>query len=168
MLRALTVLILVFLLCCARAPDGVLIELSGAKDVKRHHLRGMVILEYQLSVRYPAKQHIAEVSNRLKKLGYTAVPYIYLFPKNESSHVLGWTFFHDPPKQPVYMIYEWTGDWLDAKGNLVTYTFRYRDPASKYQQSTFILRPVHNDMAVTAIFTPAGLAQHKQKSLNRQ
>lgn len=151
---------------CSRAPDGVLIELPGAKEVNRHHLSGMHILQYELAVKYPAKEHIAEVLNRLKGLGWKPVPYIYLFPKNQSSHVLGWTFFNDPPRQPVWVIYEWTGDWLDSNGNLVTYTFRYRDPASKYQQSTFILRPVEDLMMVTAIYTPAGIAEHKQRTLN--
>jgi hypothetical protein len=123
-------------------------------------------LEYQLKVRYPAREQIAYVANRLKEQGWKPVPHIYLFPKNQSSHVLGWTFFNDPPRQPEWMIYEWTGDWQDPSGNLLTYTFRYRDPAAKYQQSTFILRPARDEMSVTAIFTPAGLAQHKQRTLN--
>ena len=158
--------VLFFTAACARAPEGVLIQLPGAKNVNTYHLRGMDVLEYQLAVKYPAKQHISDVAGRLSKLGWKPVPYIYLFPKNQSSHVLGWTFFNDPPKQPQWVIYEWTGDWLDPKGNLVTYTFRYRDPASKYQQSTFILRPMHDEMAITAIYTPAGLAEHKQRTLN--
>ena len=167
MIRTILVFISLLLIsACGKAPDGVLITLPGAKEVQTHHLRGMDILEYQLDVRYPAKHLIAEVADCLKKLGWKPVPYIYLFPTNQSSHVLGWTFFDDPPKQPVYVIYEWTGDWLDSKGNLVTYTFRYRDPFAKYQKSTFVLRPMHDRMAVTAIYTPAGLAQHKQRSLN--
>jgi hypothetical protein len=158
--------VLFFTAGCGRAPEGVLIQLPGAKNVNTYHLRGMDILEYQLAVKYPAKEHISNVAGKLKNLGWKPVPYIYLFPKNQSSHVLGWTFFNDPPKQPKWVIYEWTGDWLDANGNLVTYTFRYRDPAAKYQQSTFILRPVHDEMAITAIYTPAGLAEHKQRTLN--
>ena len=161
--------ILLFVLAaaaCQKAPEGVLIKLPGAKEAKTYRLRGMDILEYQLNVRYPAREQIADVNGRLQKLGYQPVPYIYLFPKNQSSHVVGWTFFNDPPRNPVWVIYEWTGDWQDSKGNLLTYTFRYRDPASKYQQSTFILRPARNEMIVTAIFTPAGVAQHKQRVLN--
>jgi hypothetical protein len=165
MARIIPVLLL-FLVGCNRVPEGVLIELPGAKEVERHRVQGMNVLRYQLEVKYPAREYIAEVSNRLKNLGWKSVPYVYLYPKNESSHVLGWTFFNDPPKNPVWVIYEWTGDWLDSKGNLLTYTFRYRDPASKYQQSTFVLKPSDDLMAVTAIYTPAGIAQHKQEMLN--
>jgi hypothetical protein len=161
-------ILLFFAASCARAPEGVLIQLPGAKKVNTYHVRGMDVLEYQLAVKYPAKQHISQVADKLKNLGWKPVPYIYLFPKNQSSHVLGWTFFNDPPKQPEWVVYEWTGDWLDPKGNLVTYTFRYRDPVAKYQQRTFILRPLHDEMAITAIYTPAGIAEHKQRTLNPQ
>lgn len=166
MARTLLLLFVVLFSGCKNAPEGVLITLPGAKDVETHRIRGMDILQYQLNVRYPAREQIAHVANQLKELGWKPVPYIYLFPKNQSSHVLGWTFFNDPPRQPERVIYEWTGDWQDAKGNLLTYTFRYQDPASKYEQSTFILRPAKDLMMVTAIYTPAGIAQHKQRILN--
>ncbi|MCI0415633.1 hypothetical protein L0222_22895 [bacterium] len=167
MVRAF-LLFLLLLSACREAPEGVLITLPGAKDVKTHHLRGMDVLEYELNARYPAKELIAQIGSRLKNQGWKPVPYIYLFPKNESSQVRGWTFFNDPPREPVWVIYEWTGDWLDRQGNLLTYTFRYKDPAAKYQQSTFILKPVDNRMFITAIYTPAGIARHKQRMLNPQ
>jgi len=169
MFRASLYLLLLFLATsCKSAPEGVLITLPGAKNVKSSHLRGMDVLEYELSAKYPAKELIAQIGTRLKEQGWKPIPYMYLFPKNESSQVRGWTFFNDPPRQPVWMIYEWTGDWQDSKGNLLTYTFRYRDPAAKYQQSTFILKPVDNRMLITAIYTPASVAQHKQRMLNPQ
>ena len=161
-------LMLLLAISCSGAPEGVLITLPGAKNVKTHHLRGMDVVEYELSAKYPAKELIAEIGARLKEQGWKAIPYMYLFPKNESSQVRGWTFFNDPPRQPVWMIYEWTGDWQDSKGNLLTYTFRYRDPAAKYQQSTFILKPVDNRMFVTAIYTSSSVAKHKQRMLNPQ
>src|SRR5919106_2459691 len=133
MVRA-TLLLILLLGACKGAPEGVLITLPGAKNVKTHHLRGMDVVEYELSAKYPAKELIAGVGARLKEQGWKPIPYMYLFPKNESSQVRGWTFFNDPPRQPVWMIYEWTGDWQDSNGNLLTYTFRYRDPAAKYQQ----------------------------------
>ena len=154
------------IISCNRAPQGVLITLPGATNVKISHVRGMDVLEYELTAKYPAKELLAQIRSRLNELGWKPIPYIYLFPKNESSQVRGWTFFNDPPRQPIWMIYEWTGDWQDSKGNLLTYTFRYRDPAAKYQQSTFILRPVDNRMFITAIYTPASVAEHKQRMLN--
>ena len=167
MLRARLVLLTLLLFCsCNQAPKGVLITLPGAKDVESSTLRGMDTLQYTLDIRYPAKAQIQTVKDQLLKLGWKPVPYIYLFPKNSSSQVLGWTFFNDPPRDPSWVIYEWTGDWLDKNGNLVTYTFRYRDPIAKYQQSTFIVGPSEKKMAVTAIYTPAGIAKHKQAMLN--
>jgi hypothetical protein len=157
---------LLFLSACSQAPKGVLIALPGAKDVETSTLRGMNTLQYTLNVRYPAKVQIQSVKDQLLKLGWKPVPYIYLFPKNSSSQVLGWTFFNDPPRNPSWVIYEWTGDWLDKEGNLVTYTFRYRDPIAKYQQSTFIVGPAQKEMTVTAIYTPSGIAKHKQAMLN--
>jgi hypothetical protein len=151
---------------CNHAPTGVLIALPGAKNMQTHTVRGMNVLEYELDVKYPARDQIHKVSEDLKKLGWKPLSYIYLFPKNASSQVLGWTFFNDPPRQPEWVIYEWTSDWQDAKGNLVTYTFRYKDPASKYQQSTSIVGPGDNRMKITAIYTPAGIAKHKQQMLN--
>jgi hypothetical protein len=162
----LLVLICLLSVACNEAPKGVLIQLPGARDVETSSLRGMDTLQYKLYVRYPATDQIQEVKNRLQKLGWKPVPYIYLFPKYPSSHVQGWTFFNDPPRDPAWVIYEWTGDWLDKDGNLVTYTFRYHDPIAKYQGSTFIVGPSQNEMAVTALYTPAGIAKHKQAMLN--
>jgi hypothetical protein len=162
------VLALLPLIACNQAPKGVLITLPGAKDVEASTLRGMSTLQYTLDVRYPAKAQIQSVKDQLSKMGWKPVPYIYLFPKNSSSQVLGWTFFNDPPRNPSWVIYEWTGDWLDKDGNLITYSFRYRDPVAKYQQSMFIVGPSQKQMAVTAIYTPAGIAKHKQGMLNAQ
>jgi len=164
--RWLLVLIVLFLVACHEAPKGALIQLAGARDVEISTLSGMNTLQYKLLVRYPAKEQIQEVKDRLNKMGWKAVPYIYLFPPNPSSHVLGWTFFNDPPRQPAWVVYEWTGDWLDKDGNLLTYTFRYKDPVAKYQQKTFIVGPSQKEMAITAIYTPASLAKHKQGMLN--
>ena len=161
------ILLALFMIECREAPQkNVLITLQGAKGVETQTLRGMSTLQYTMNVRYPAKEQIQHVKDHLAKLGWKAVPYIYLFPKNSSSQVLGWTFFNDPPAKPEWVIYEWTGDWLDQQGNLVTYTFRYKDPLAKYQQSTFIVGPSQKEMAVTAIYTPAGIAKHKQEILN--
>jgi hypothetical protein len=167
MFRArLLILALLFVYACSEAPKGVLITLAGAKDIETSTLRGMNTLQYSVNVRYPAKAQIQSVKDQLQKLGWKPIPYIYLFPKNSSSQVLGWTLFNDPPRDPTWMIYEWTGDWLDKNGNLVTYTFRYRDPIGKYQQSTFIVGPSEKEMTVTAIYTPVGIAKHKQEMLN--
>jgi len=155
-----------FLLACDEAPKGVLIQLAGAKDVESSTLRGMDTLQYKLYVRYPAREQIQQVRNQLEKSGWKALPYIYLFPKNPSSIVQDWTFFNDPPRDPEWVIYEWTADWVDKDGNLLTYTFRYHDSIKKYQGSTFIVGPSQNEMIVTALYTPAGLAKHKQAMLN--
>jgi len=154
------------LFSCIKAPEGSLITLPGADKVQTFRLNGMHVLEYRLKVKYPASEQIAEVRDRLKRAGWKPLSYIFLFPGNSSSQVLGWTFFNDPPRRPVWVIYEWTGDWLDPDGNLVTYTFRYKDSMAKYQQSTFILKPARDDLAVTAIYTPAAVAKHKQRALN--
>ena len=162
----IAVLACVLFFACNEAPKGVLLQLPGAKDVELSTLRGMNTLQYKLNVRYPAHREIQQVKDHLQKLGWKPLPYIYLFPKNPSSNVQGWTFFNDPPRDPAWVIYEWTGDWLDHDGNLVTYTFRYRDPIGKYRSSTFIVGPSQNEMTVTALYTPAGIAKHKQAMLN--
>ena len=151
---------------CSDPHRDVLILLPDAKNVERSHVRGMDVLEYQVNVKYPSRKEIAQIDQKLKSLGWKPVPYNYLYPKVSSSHTVGWTYFDDPPKQPNSVIYEWAGDWLDSQGNLVTYTFRYRDPYEKYQQSTFVLKPAHDRMEVSAIFTPSSVAGRKQKMLN--
>jgi hypothetical protein len=162
------VLFSLILFACSEAPKGVLIELPGAKNVERSTLRGMDTLQYKLYVRYPARDQIHQIRQHLEKDGWKPLPYIYLFPKNPSSIVQDWTFFNDPPRDPAWVIYEWTADWVDTDGNVVTYTFRYQDPVGKYRGSTFIVGPSKNEMSVTALYTPAGIAKHKQAMLNRQ
>ena len=160
------VLFCLVLFACNEAPKGVLIQLPGAKDVESSTLRGMDTLQYKLYVRYPAREQIHQVREHLEKNGWKPLSYIYLFPKNPSSIVQDWTFFNDPPRDPAWVIYEWTADWVDKDGNVVTYTFRYHDPVGKYRGSTFIVGPSQNEMIVTALYTPAGIAKHKQAMLN--
>ena len=162
---AATLLCLVFI-SCSEPPKGVLIQLPGARDVDRSTLRGMDTLQYKLYVRYPARQQIQQIRTALEKQGWKPLPYIYLFPKNPSSILQDWTFFNDPPRDPEWVIYEWTADWVDKGGNVVTYTFRYHDPIGKYRSSTFIVGPSQNELIVTALYTPAGIAKHKQAMLN--
>lgn len=161
MKRSLLILTLVMLSCRRSVPE-MLIQLDGAKERKAYSVAGMDVLEYRLDVVYPAKKVVEDISKRLEAKGWKPLPYMYMYPNYKSSHVEGWSLYQDPPKNPSRVIYEWSGDWQDTDGNIVTYTFRYLDPFEKYRQPVFMLKPGNSTMLVTAIYMEEAVAKHRQ------
>lgn len=149
-------------LACKGSVPAALIQLEGAKEIKKYSLSGMDVMEYKLKVEYPAKNIIGDVSKQLEGTGWKPLPYLFLYPKYKSSNVEGWSVFPDPPKKAARMIYEWSGNWQDAGRNVVIYTFRYVDPYEKYTHSVFTLKPGNSELMVTGIFMSEDVAKARQ------
>lgn len=162
----LGLLFLLLLVGCGSREREELIQLTGALDVRSMRVSGMDVLEYKLNAKYPADELIAEVDRKLKEKGWEPLPYIFLYPKYPSSHQDGWAIYKDPPKTPSKMIYEWSGDWKDSTGNIVTYTFRYEDPYSKYEKGIFYMSPGNSNLKVTAIYMSNDVAASRQRQMN--
>jgi hypothetical protein len=153
---------LLLVLSCKGSVPSALIQLDGAKEVKKYSLSGMDVIEYKLGVKYPAKKVIDDVSKRLAEKGWKPLPYLFLYPKYNSSNIEGWSVFPDPPKTPARMIYEWSGNWQDSNRTVVIYTFRYADPYEKYTRSVFSLKPGNSELLVTGITMSEEVAKGRQ------
>lgn len=162
MRKAVVLLLMLGVLSCGGGPADSLIQLNGAHDVKVYSLSGMKVLEYRLQMEYPAKSAIDSVSKLLAQKGWKPLEYLVLYPKYKSSNVEGWSVFPDPPKKPVRMIYEWSGNWQDANHNFVIYTFRYEDSYEKYTRSVFSMKPGSTELLVTAITMSEDVAKGRQ------
>lgn len=163
---AALILMMLLVVTCSGKEREELIRLEGAVDVRSIRVRGMDVLEYSLEARYPAEELILDVKQRLKERGWEPLPYVYLYPKFPSSHQDGWAIYRDPPKNPSRVIYEWAGDWQDSEGNILTYTFRYEDPYSKYEKGIFYMRPGNSHLEVTAIYMSRDVAFSRQRQMN--
>lgn len=160
--RVHLLLILLAFASCRRAIPEMLIQAKNAKEVRAYSVAGMDVLEYKVTTDYPATSILTDISAKLKAKGWKPLDYLYLYPGYKSSHLEGWTMFQDPPKNPERMIYEWSADWQDKDGNIVTYTFRYTDPFEKYTKSVFNVRPGNSTLSVTAIYMDKDVAKNRQ------
>jgi hypothetical protein len=122
-----------------RTPDRVavadkteceaLIVLAGANDVKRGPgAYESFYVAYNLTEQYPARNTIRQILSRLSNLGWTPLKEDWLNPGLASSHVRGWTDFLDNTKGPLQHVHQWSAQWQDSRGNIVTYSLRYSYP----------------------------------------
>ena len=144
--------------CEKPVPDGIVI-VQGARTTSSYSFRDMYRTEYHVHEKYPAKNTLSEISSQLKKRGWKPLTHFFVYPQSETSEVTGWIYYRDPPKAPTWMVYAWSGDWENAKHDIVSYTLRYSDPVAKYNKSVFFLNPDSSDLIVTVIFMPAEAAK---------
>lgn len=165
-------LIIIFLtftaLSCNRDLPDSLIVIKGASKPKQFYVRGMDQIVYRVEEKFPAKDAIHTIFQHLKKKGWQPLQQQYLYPDLPSSHVLGWTFYEDKRVGYTSFVFEWSADWKDKNNNIVTYSFRYRDPAKKYAHKTYILKPTNSDLYIAASYMPEKVAQNIRESAKRK
>lgn len=157
---------LLFVSCNTHPPDA-LIVLTGANHPKRFYVRGMDQIVYRLQEKFPATQAIHDISQQLETKGWQPLKEQYLHPELPSSHAIGWTFYEDKRIGYTSFVFEWSADWKDKQNNIVTYSFRYRDPAKKYAQKTYILKPTNSDLYVAASYMPEKVARTIRESAGK-
>jgi hypothetical protein len=155
-------------LSCHRDLPDSLIVINGASKPKQFYVRGMDQLVYRVNEKFPAKDAIQTISQQLKNKGWEPLQQQYLYPDLPSSHVLGWTFYEDRRVGYTSYVFEWSADWKDKNNNIVTYSFRYRDPAKKYSHQTYILRPTNSDLYIAASYMPQKVAQSIRESAKQR
>jgi hypothetical protein len=166
-LAALLLLAFSVLSCHRELPDS-LIVLKGGTKPKRFYVRGMDQLVYRIEDKYPARDAIQAISDHLKRKGWEPIQQQFLYPNLPSSHVVGWVFYEDKRVGYTSFVFEWSGDWKDKDNNIVTYSFRYRDPAKKYAQKTYILKPQNSDLYIAASYMPRKVAQSIRESAKQR
>lgn len=90
---------------------------------------------YDVPEAYPAGTLLAFLRKELESRGFTPQNEAVFTPGVESSHVRGWaetvieghTHGAAEPSETVH-VYEWTGEWRDANGGVVSYSLMYQDP----------------------------------------
>jgi hypothetical protein len=164
----LLISLLLFLSSCSQPFPEALIFLEGSKGLKHFYTGGIYRVLYQIDEKFPAEEAVRKVSQRLESKGWQPLKYEFLHPDIPTSVVTGWTFYEDPPKKPEWVIYEWSGNWIDKSNNVVTYAFQYKDPIEKYKQKTVIMRPSSNTMFVHAVYMPQKVAVNMRESINRK
>lgn len=155
-------------LSCHRDLPDSLIVIQGASKPKQFYVRGMDQIVYRVEEKFPAKDAIQTILQQLKKKGWEPLQQQYLYPDLPSSHVLGWTFYEDKRVGYTSFVFEWSADWKDKNNNIVTYSFRYRDPAKKYTHKTYILKPTNSDLYIAASYMPEKVAQTIRESAKQR
>jgi hypothetical protein len=162
------VLLVVSLFGCERHLPDCLIVLPGARGIQQHYSRGMDQVSYSIQEEYPATKSLDTVKQALAARGWKPMSYEFLHPDRPTSNAVGWTFFEDKRIGSTSVAYEWLGEWKDKRNNIVRYSFRYVDPATKYEHKTYIVRPSNSRLFVVAEYIPEKLAQATIESERRR
>ncbi len=83
---------------------------------------------YGLTQQYPAMEVIEQTSAHLERLGWEPLEFDWMNPTLPSSHVDGWSELIDATQSPPSQVHRWQGQWRDAEGNVVGYSYTYRYP----------------------------------------
>ncbi len=136
---------------------AALILYPGATDIRFDERGDGDTVSYHVTSKFPATPVIELISYKLKKAGWEPLKYYFLNPNPDlpSSHVTGWTYFFDGTKDPTQCVHQWSGDWKDPSGNIVTYMFRYEQLGC----STLAL----TDLEVLGVYATADVARQTQQ-----
>jgi len=86
-------------------------------------------LEYHVQAKYPAREVIRWISDKLKTAGWQTVDYDVLNPEIRPSQARQWLKIIDGHRSHELYVQSWGGYWRDRAGNFVMYAFRYSDPS---------------------------------------
>ena len=134
-----------------------LIVAPGAQNIRYTKLYGTDQILYEIKAEYPAKAVLEEITKKLEKKGWKALPEDYLNPGLPSSHVRGWTDFIDGRKSPERKVYQWLAQWENKNGDILWCTLRYSYPRSA--------NPNLKDLTVSEAFIPAKIAKEEKEKI---
>jgi tetratricopeptide (TPR) repeat protein len=87
---------------------------------------GSILAAYRAHEPYPAKQMLDQIQQGMSKLGWKELKEDWMNPGRPSSLVTGWSdAFAEGTGVPPNFYWQWSADWTDKQGALVTYAFRY-------------------------------------------
>jgi hypothetical protein len=150
-------------LVIAAEPSDALLTSPNATNVWTGTVGWSDQLTYHVDAKFPAAEVIDSISHKLQKAGWEPLKYDFLDPALPSSQVSGWQEFPHGIKDPKLCVHQWLGDWKDAAGNIVRYTFRYKHPGC----DTSDLK----DLEVSAAYVRAAAVQQARqmfKQLEKQ
>jgi len=130
---------------------------AGATSVVARREGDMAAVDYEIAAPYPAEQFLMQIEGRLRAIGWQAMDRDLLNPTIPTSNVRGWTNFVDPRKSPHLAIHQWSGDWRNQRGDVVSYSLRYSSPAGDSLSAP--PDPDNSRLHVTAFLFPAWQAE---------
>jgi hypothetical protein len=150
---------------CEREYPAGFIMLPGAEGARSYYVRGMIKAIYRMHAEFPAETTIAAITAELKMLGYEPLDHLFLYPQEPGGVKQGWTFYEQSKKKAGWMVYEWSTDWSDRNGNIISYALQYRDPIGKYHKNTFVMKPGNDTLVVNFVSMPKDVAIALRESL---
>ena len=89
------------------------VRVPGAESVDCRPFDGTYQIAYVLAASYPAEETIKTISSNLHSRGWLPLAEDFLNPGLPSSHVDGWSSFHDSTVDHVATVHQWMADWTD-------------------------------------------------------
>jgi hypothetical protein len=143
--------------------DPALVAVAGATNVMFQRCNGVDQVLYRVARTYPANDVVAEISTTLKNAGWKAQEMSFYHPTQYSSHVEGWYQIAEHKEGRDEISYQWKGEWLNKKGDMVWYVlhyeFRYPRKAPESILKMTKRAVVHNLQVVAAVMTAAMVAK---------
>lgn len=107
-----------------RPLNEALVVMEGATDLRV--LDDGLGVQYELGVAYPAEIPLATLRSVLSDKGWTPLLKDPLNPEIPTSHARGWTRFLDGTANPAVRVHQWSGNWVNAGGDVVLVQLQYR------------------------------------------
>jgi hypothetical protein len=135
-----------------------LVILKNASNVRYNKLNGHDEVHYKLISKYPAKEIISELNNRLKAKGWTPLKKDWLNPEIPTSHVRGWTNYIDGTKNPKLEVHVWNCDWTNENEDILIFDLKYSYSVDKQSEMM--------DLTVMGIYIPTEIAKIRMVQIN--
>ena len=139
--------------------SDALIVLEDATQVKYTKSGSCDQVNYSLKREYPAQDVIDAISSRLSERGWEPLKESWMNPGLENSHVRGWGNFGDATTDPHSTVFQWSADWQNSKGDMVSYFLQYRDP----EEILFPKKPKTDELSVFASYSPEAVVKETKK-----
>jgi hypothetical protein len=123
-----------------------------ATRIWSRNVEGWSQLTYHVEETFPASSVIGYISYKLQKQGWQPQTHDFLNLELQTSQVRGWGEILEGPRIPGDCVHRWIGDWKDRSGNIVRYTFRYREGKRRCTSN-----PV--DLEVNVTYVPVSAAE---------
>lgn len=126
---------------------------------------GTAGVTYAVQEEFPADALLGRIRAALTTPDWQPLPNDWLNPDLASSHTRGWTDFDEGRRTPPTHVHQWSAQWRDSKGNVVSYSLRYD---SKIQPAGVdVSRPDNSNVSVTALWVPERVAKQMMSSAGR-
>lgn len=118
-------LTLILMLATGAAEPPYLRPLPGASDVKVVNNGSDYALQYSMKACYPAAAELAAMARQFPAEWRPRREH-FLNPGIPTSQVRGWTHYVDGRTNPVEYVDQWSGEWDDAAGRVLSIDLQYR------------------------------------------